>query len=233
MTKRFFLTSGRGVLFILFAGIALVSCKKEPEYSPDIIITAFDAEKSWITCSQQKETTVVTPTGESVTTGRISSISESTPVSFEEVKIDLGFGGRKSAPNPVLYGQVEDFLLDWLLSNEKIRNTSIEFSYCPEQVTGINFYLDDVERTCINSSIEILPKACRCIVSASNELLHDLPEKMSIEDFLSLKPLLLDRYVFQFANPPVETPAKMKLTVEIMLGNGKVLSNTTQTINLL
>lgn len=220
-------------LMLLFAGIAFVSCKKELEYSPEVRLIAFDVDKSWISCLKTRETTVVTPNGESVTTGSTSFISESTPVSLEEVRIDLGFDGRECSPNPVLYGRVEDFLLDWLLSHEQIRNTSIDFSYCPEQVTDINFYLDNDERTCINSSVEIIPDTNYCIVSSSNEVLYDLPERMSIEDYLSLKPLLLNQFVFLFANPPVETPAKIKIIVEVKLGNGSVLSNTTQTINLL
>ncbi len=234
MTKKFFSTSDRIILFfLLFAGIALVSCNKEQEYSPEIRITAFDADKSWITCQRIVETTVVSDTGELLTTGTYYPISETSPTPLEEVRIDLGFGGHESSPNPVLYGRVEDFLLDWLLSHEQIKNTSIDFRYCPEQVTDINFYLDDGERTCINSSIEILPNADRCIVSSSNELLYDLPERMSIEEYLSLKPLLSSRCVFQFANPPVETPAEIRIIVEVKLGNGTVLSNTTQTLKLL
>ena len=234
MTKKYFSTSDRIILFfLLFAGIALVSCNKEQEYSPEIIITAFDADKSWITCQRIVETTVVSDTGELLTTGTYYTISETSPTPLEEVRIDLGFGGHESSPDPLLYGRVEDFLLDWLLSHEQIRNTSIEFKYCPEQVTDINFYLDDDERTCINSSVEIIPAANYCIASSSYELLYDLPERMTIEDYLSLKPLLSSRCVFQFANPPVETPAEIRIIVEVKLGNGTILSNTTQTLKLL
>ena len=234
MTKKFFSTSGKSILFfLLFAGIAFVSCKKELEYSPEINITAFNVDKFRISCIGVNETTVVSPTGETVTTGVITGISESTPVSLEEVQINFAFEGQVCSLDPLLYGRVEDFLLDWLLSHEKIRNTSIDFKYCPEQVTGINFYLDNDERTCINSSIKIYPNADRCIVSSSNELLYDLPKSMSIEDFLSLKPLLSSWYTFRFASPPVETPAKIRIITEVELEGGTILSNKTTTNNLL
>ena len=59
-------------LMLLFAGIAFVSCKKELEYSPEVRLIAFDVDKSWISCLKTRETTVVTPDGETVTTGSTS-----------------------------------------------------------------------------------------------------------------------------------------------------------------
>lgn len=234
MIKKSFTVSIKISVFVFLLAVTMFgSCKKEDEYSPDINIHSFDYGSFGMLYKRYHDTTVFTTSHEPLSLKVESTLPEEAPVKLEEFRLKLWINGRKSIPNTLLYGMLEEYFLDWLLSlDHEIKDTSVDFNYCPEQVTDINFYLDDDQHTCINSSVEIYPKVFQVIVTSDNELYSEFPKTMSIEEYLSLKPLLSDTYAFQFVNIPVDTPAEIRIIMEIKLGNGIMLSNTTRTIRL-